>query len=235
VSPSPRALPIDAPSVWVVIAAFDEAPMVGEVVAGLRERGWRCVVVDDGSADGTGEAAARAGASVVRHPVNLGQGAALQTGIDFALERGADCVVTFDADGQHDPDDLPAILAPVLTGHADVALGSRFLGQAEGIDVPRRLLLRAAIVFTTLTTGVRLTDAHNGLRALSAAACRRLRIIQNRMAHASELVAQISHHGLRFVEVPVCIRYTDYARRKGQGSWGVVRIVLDLATDRMGG
>jgi polyprenyl-phospho-N-acetylgalactosaminyl synthase len=213
---------------WVVVPALDEAPVIGACVRALRERFANVVVVDDGSRDGTGARAAEAGAVVVRHPLNLGQGAALQTGIEYALGRGAACIATFDADGQHRVEDLERMLEVLRAEGLDIVLGSRFLGAATGMPAGRRPLLKAGALFTRLTTGVRLTDAHNGLRVMTAATARRIRIRQDRMAHASELIAQIGQLGLRVKEVPVTITYSDYSIAKGQKMSHSFRILADL-------
>jgi glycosyltransferase involved in cell wall biosynthesis len=217
-----------APTVTAVVAAFNEARALGPVVEGLRPYVAEIVVVDDGSADDTAAVARRAGAVVIRHPINRGQGAALQSGIALALARGADVVVTFDADGQHVAADVPRIVDPVVRGKADVALGSRFLDGRSNVPPMRRLVLKSAVLFTRLTTGLDLSDAHNGLRALSRKAAETIRIRQDRMAHASEILAEIGRHRLRFVEVPVTVLYTDYSRAKGQSALGAFRILLDL-------
>jgi glycosyltransferase involved in cell wall biosynthesis len=218
--------------IWVVIAAFNEARVVADVVAGVVRCGYPVVVVDDGSTDDTAKRAA-ARAHVVRHPVNLGQGAALQTGIDFALQRGAEIIVTFDADGQHRAADIERLVAALREGPADFALGSRFLGRAIAISTSRRLLLRAATLFTKLTTGLRLTDTHNGLRAMTRRGAERIRLRQNRMAHASEILAQIAASGLPYVEVPVRIEYTAYSVGKGQRLGDALTILLDLFARRL--
>lgn len=210
----------------MVVPAFNEAAIIRQSVASLRTRFPNVVVVDDGSGDATPAEALAAGAVVLQHAVNIGQGAALQTGIDYALAQGAGFVATFDADGQHHVEDLVAMLAVLRAESLDVVLGSRFLGQAVGLSGTRRLLLKAAVLFTNLTTGLRLTDAHNGLRVMTAAAARRLQIRQEGMAHASELIAQIAQLGLRFREVPVTISYSDYSVGKGQrlsNSFGILR------------
>ena len=214
--------------VIAVIAAFNEARAIDAVVRGLVPQVAEVVVVDDGSRDGTAEAARKAGAVVLRHAVNRGQGAALQSGIRLALARGAAIVVTFDADGQHVPEDLPRLIAPVASGAADVALGSRFLGGTSNVPPSRRLLLKGAVLFTRLTTGLKVTDAHNGLRAFSRRAAETIRIRQDRMAHASEIVSEIRRHELRFVEVPITVLYTDYSRAKGQSALGAFRVLFDL-------
>jgi glycosyltransferase involved in cell wall biosynthesis len=221
--------------VAVVIAAWHEAAVIGAVVGGLRAAGWpRVVVVDDGSTDGTAAAARAAGAHVLRHAVNRGQGAALQTGIRYALGLGAEAIVTFDADGQHRPEDLPALVAPVLAGEVDAALGSRFLGHADAVPPARRALLAGARAFTWLTTGLRLSDAHNGLRALSRRLCaEHLELRLDRMAHASEIIDQIAASGLPWREVSVRVEYTAYARAKGQRASAALRVAFDYLLGRL--
>jgi glycosyltransferase involved in cell wall biosynthesis len=219
---------------WVVIAAYDEAPVVGVVVHELRGIFENVVVVDDGSRDDTSGRARRAGACVLRHALNRGQGAALQTGIAFALERGAEVVATFDADGQHRAGDLPYVVAPVAEGRADIALGSRFLaGGASDVPPLRRLVLSAGVIFTFLASGLRLTDTHNGMRAFSRRAALQIDLRLDRMAHASELIDQVRRSRLPFVEVPVRVRYTDYSRTKGQSSGAALRIALDYFVGRV--
>jgi glycosyltransferase involved in cell wall biosynthesis len=216
------------PNLWVICAAYNEATAIGRVVAELGRAGHRAIVVDDGSGDETGDIAAAAGAHVVAHPINLGQGAALQTGIDYALSQGADVLVTFDADGQHRVSDIARLVEALRQERADFALGSRFLGQSSNLPRLRRWLLKAATVFTRLTTGLRLTDSHNGLRAFTRKGAAAIRLRQNRMAHASEILVEIAHSGLRYVEVPVTIEYTAYSLAKGQHIGDSVTILLDL-------
>ena len=219
-----------AASCWVVVPAYNEATTVGEVVARLREFCPNVVVIDDCSSDRTAERARAAGACVLRHPINLGQGAALQTGITYALQRGADHIVTFDADLQHRAEDVPRMLAALSESGADFALGSRFLGSAQNLDRMRKLVLKAAVIFTRLTTGLKLTDAHNGIRAMTRRGAASLRIRQNRMAHASEVLQQIARTRLPYIEVPVTVEYTSYSRAKGQRLSNSVNIVLELFT-----
>jgi glycosyltransferase involved in cell wall biosynthesis len=224
----------EAPSgVWVVIAAYNEARALGRVLADLAGLPYRILVVDDGSRDATAEVAARGGAEVIRHPINLGQGAALQTGIDYALTRGATHLVTFDADGQHRPEDIAALLAALSAPNAEFALGSRFRGAAFDLPPLRRAMLRAATCFTRLTTGLDVTDAHNGLRAMTRRGAGHVRLRQNRMAHASEILHQIAASGLAYVEVPVTIRYSRYSLAKGQRASELVTILLDLFARRL--
>jgi len=199
--------------------------VIADVVASVRRGGWSVVVVDDGSRDGTAARALVAGASVLKHPINLGQGAALQTGIDYALRHGARSLVTFDADGQMNPDDIPAMVAAL--DDADIALGSRFLGKVEGASGSRMALLKGAVMMSNQLSGLKLTDAHCGFRAFRAEIAPKLRIMQDRMAHASELLRKIKTSGVRVVEVPVTIRYTEHSMRKGQHGFQAVRILFD--------
>jgi len=219
--------------IWIVVAAYNEATVIGEVIAGLRRSYPHVVLVDDGSTDATGHLAAAAGATVITHPINLGQGAALQTAIDYALMRGAPFVVTFDADGQHRPDDVATLVDALIAHGADFALGSRFRGEAPNLPPLRRLLLKAAAVFTRLTTGLAVSDAHNGLRAMTRRGAQALRLRQNRMAHASEILDQIAASGLKYVETPVTIAYTEYSLGKGQTLGDAINILIDLFARRL--
>jgi glycosyltransferase involved in cell wall biosynthesis len=225
-----RVSPAD---VCVVIPAYNEARVIARVVTDLKRAGCSTVVVDDGSTDATADIARAAGAAVVRQPFNLGQGAALQTGIEYALADGADVIVTFDADGQHRVADISRLTDALARERADFALGSRFLGQAPDLPPLRRLLLKAATVFTRLTTGLQLTDTHNGLRAMTRQGAAAIHLRQNRMAHASEFLAQIASSGLRCVERPCTIEYTAYSLAKGQRLRDAVLILLDLFARRL--
>ena len=221
------------PRISLVIAAYNEARVIAGVVAGVIRAGYDVVVVDDGSSDRTRDLAAAAGAVVLRHPINLGQGAALQTGIEFALRQGADIVVTFDADGQHRIADAARLVAALHTHGADFALGSRFLGGAVNQPLSRRILLRLATLFTRLTTGLSVTDTHNGVRAMTRRGAGAIGLKQNRMAHASEILHQIADSGLKFVEVPVTIEYSAYSLAKGQSMGDALVILTDLFARRL--
>lgn len=215
--------------VWLVVPLFNEGQVIGDVVRGALPTFPHIVCIDDGSSDNGADEAARAGAVVVRHPVNLGQGAALQTGFEYVRSvptmRWA---VTFDADGQHQVDDVVAMVDKARGEGLDVVFGSRFLDDRTNAGMLKRLVLRLAVGYTNLTTNTRLTDAHNGLRVISRGVVERLDITQNRMAHASELVAQIGAMDVRYAESPVHILYTDYSRAKGQSLWNAVNILAEL-------
>lgn len=225
---------ISPPSrVHVVIAAYNEAAIIGSVVLELRRSGYPVIVVDDGSSDRTSDIALTSGAIVLRHPINLGQGAALQTGLDYALAGGAEFIVTFDADGQHRSGDIIGLIEALSRERAHFALGSRFLGQVPQLPPLRRLLLRAATLFTRLTTGMQITDTHNGLRAMTRKGALAIRLRQNRMAHASEFLAQVAASGLRYVERPVTIDYNAYSLAKGQKTADAFAVLLDLFASRL--
>jgi polyprenyl-phospho-N-acetylgalactosaminyl synthase len=219
--------------IHVVIAAYNEAAVIARVVGEVSGAGYTAVVVDDGSSDRTAEIALSFGAVVIRHPVNLGQGAALQTGIDYAVAHGAEFIVTFDGDGQHRAADIAVLITALVEEQADFALGSRFLGQRPRLPLLRRLLLQAATQFTRLSTGLRLTDTHNGLRAMTRKGAGAIRLRQNRMAHASELLSQIAESGLRYVERPVTVEYSAYSLAKGQKLRDAIPILIDLFTLRL--
>jgi polyprenyl-phospho-N-acetylgalactosaminyl synthase len=217
------------PRTWVVIPAYNEAEALTAVIADVQRTGYRVVCIDDGSTDATASVARRAGCELVIHPFNLGQGAAIQTGIDYALARGADYLCTIDADGQHDAADLPRLVAALDEHGADFVLGSRFLGIAVDMPRARRSLLVAATMFTRFTTGLAVTDTHNGVRAMTRRGAQCIRLRQERMAHASEMLVQIRASGLRIAEVPVTVRYSPYSLAKGQRLPSAVRVLADLA------
>ena len=221
-------------NVCVIVPAFNESSVIASTVDALRDTFARVVVIDDGSSDDTADLAHAAGATVLRHPINRGQGAALQTGFDHFLNHTpAEFCVTFDGDGQHRVEDAVTMIERAVTDNLDVVLASRFLGRTEEMPLSRRLLLRAAIRFSRIATGLRLTDTHNGLRVLSRRALRRVHLTQDRMAYATELESAISRHGLSWAEVPTTVLYTDYSMAKGQTNSNAINILFDLATDRI--
>jgi len=220
-------------AVWVVVPAYNEEQTIGRVVSELRSDGHTVVVVDDGSRDKTAEIARQSGAIVLRHALNLGQGGALQTGIAFCLKANARYICTFDADGQHRAEDVRILWERLVSGQYDIVLGSRFLGQAQGISQSRRLLLKTAVFFTRLHSRLRLTDTHNGLRLMTAQSAARLTLKQLGMAHASEILDQISVLNLKYSEVPVTVLYTDYSKSKGQSALASIGILIELTIGRM--
>lgn len=225
----------DYDDVWIVIPVYNEGAVIGDVVERTRETFPNIVCVDDGSRDDSAARIAATGAHLVRHPVNLGQGAALQTGISYALAQpGMRYLVTFDADGQHRVEDAETMLAVARAEHADVVLGSRFLEQNEQIPLLKRIVLRTVVTLSPTARKLKLSDAHNGLRVLNREAASKLRITMNGMAHASEIVGFLARSGLKVREVPVTILYTDYSRSKGQSLINGVNILFDLSVRQRG-
>lgn len=214
---------------WVVIPLYNEASVIAQVISDLHANFANVVCVDDGSSDGSAEAAADAGALLVRHPVNLGQGAALQTGLEFALAHPeCEYIVTFDADGQHRAEDAVGMLDKARTEDLAVVFGSRFLDDRTNPGWIKRVVLKTAVWVTNMTTSLKLTDAHNGLRVIRRDAAERLDLKQDRMAHATEIVLQLGRTGLPFGEYPVELLYTDYSKAKGQSVLNSVNILVDL-------
>jgi glycosyltransferase involved in cell wall biosynthesis len=237
-SDRPASSPDDTSSLnddtWVIVRCYNEAPVVGDVLRELLAVFPRVIGVDDGSTDSSADEMLKAGARVVRHSVNLGAGAALQTGLTYALmDHAAAFFVCFDADGQHRVADAAAMVERLRREDLDILIGSRFLGTATGMPVSRRIVLRLARLFERVTSGVNLTDAHNGLRAFSRRFASNVRLTMADMAYASELLDLVRHSGLRYAEHPVTIEYTEYSMRKGQRSINSVNIATDLWLNQM--
>ena len=166
---------------------------------------------------------------LIRHELNLGQGAALETGMEAARKLNADFVIHFDADGQHDPSDIAQLLVPLQKGEADIVFGSRFLEKKpSGMSPSKKIILKAGRWVNYLATGVLLTDAHNGIRALNKRALHNIHFHQAGMAHASEILYEVKRKSLRYLEKPVHISYTDYSKRKGQSLFNSVNILFHL-------
>jgi glycosyltransferase involved in cell wall biosynthesis len=215
--------------VCVVIPVFNEASVIADVVAAVREHYPLVVCVDDGSSDGSAAAIAGSGAILVQHPINLGQGAALRTGLVYALSLDqARYFVTFDADGQHDIADVPQMLRLLDSRETQIAFGSRFLDDRTTVGRAKRMVLAVAVRYSRASTGLSLTDTHNGLRAFTREVAGALDLQINGMAHASELLSLVARNKFRYAEVPVHIRYTEYSRGKGQPLMNGVNIIFDL-------
>lgn len=217
-------------STFVIVPTYNEERVILSTLESLLSYDYTIVVVDDGSRDGTWDIARSLPVYTLRHLVNLGQGAALQTGMAFALQQGAHVIVHFDADGQHSPDDIQSLAEPIEKGEADVVLGSRFLRQEDALAIPplKRMVLRGAVLVNGLLTGLWLSDAHNGLRAFSAVAARQIRLRENGYAHATEIIAEIRRLKLRCVERPTHVSYSSYAISKGQSPWNSLNILIDV-------
>jgi len=215
--------------VWIVIPAFNEASVIGDVISDVRSVFGNVVCVDDGSRDDTSDRAHQAGAHVVRHPVNLGQGAAIQTGVEYARNRpGANVFATFDADGQHRVKDVVRMIDRLTAEDLDIVIGTRFGDRApERMPKLKRLLLPIIAKLSPASRKLHLTDAHNGLRVFDRTVADGLNLTMNGMAHASEFVALIVENHWRVVEEPVEILYTDYSMSKGQPLVNGVNIIFD--------
>lgn len=215
----------------VIIPGYNESEKIQEVVCKVKENtgsNYDILVVDDGSSDNTAELAAKAGAFVLAHAINRGQGAAIKTGIEYALREDYDAVVFFDADGQMQASEIAQITAPLENGSCQVVLGSRFLGKTINMPLSKMITLKLALVFTRLTAGLKLSDTHNGFQAWSREALSRIKLTQDRYAYASQILEEIGKRGLKYQEAPVTISYSDYSRRKGQSIFNAFNIILDL-------
>jgi glycosyltransferase involved in cell wall biosynthesis len=205
-----------AQKIFVVVPCYNESAVVAETVSALLDHGYNVVVVDDGSINDCRNYLVHMPVYYLRHALNLGQGAAIQTGIDFALRKGADFLVTFDADGQHDVKDIRLMLDYLQQNELDFVFGSRFLeGAATNVSPLRRILLHVSRFTNFFISGVLLSDSNNGLRVFTAAAAKKIRIRENRRTHSSDIIYQVKKSGTRFGEFPVNVGYSEYSRKKG--------------------
>ncbi len=200
--------------ITIVIPAFNEEERIGKVLTDLNKYSYNILVVNDGSSDNTAKVVRKfRSIKLINQKSNSGQGSALRRGIREALKDKSDVIVTFDADGQHNSRDIKKFVTKISKGY-DVALGSRFLKKTK-LPLKRRILLKGSIFVERILLGIKLTDAHNGFRAFSAKAARKIKIKENGMAHASEIVYRIRENGLKYIEIPVAVRYTDETVAKG--------------------
>jgi glycosyltransferase involved in cell wall biosynthesis len=221
-------MPSETRDVWIVVPAFNEAGVIGDVIAELRSVFPNVVCVDDGSADETGDIALRAGAHLVRHPVNLGQGAAIQTGVEYARSRpGAQLFATFDADGQHRVTDVLAMIDRLTAEAADIVIGTRFGPGVSRPPLLKRVVLQTAAWLSPRGRRLGLTDTNNGLRVFNKTVADRLDITMNGMSHATEFIMLIDENNWRVVEQPVEVLYTEYSSAKGQPLLNGVNIIVD--------
>ena len=198
-------------STFVIVPCYNEASVICSTVSSLLSRNYKVVVVDDGSVDDTREKVKTLPVFYVRHKINLGQGAAIQTGIDFALGKGAEFLATFDADGQHDVNDISTMLFQLRGDEVEFVFGSRFLkGSKTNVDVKRRFLLTVSRLTNLFISGVLLSDANCGIRVFTSAAAKKIRLKENRRTHSSDLIYQVVKSNLKYAEAPVSIHYTAY-------------------------
>jgi glycosyltransferase involved in cell wall biosynthesis len=218
----------DQSDVWLVVPVYNEAAVVADVVREAGKTFPNVVCVDDGSRDGSADQVRLTAAHLVRHPVNLGQGAAIQTGVEYArAQPGARYFVTFDADGQHRVEDAERMVGRLRDEPLDIVVGTRFHGETAHIPPLRRFALKAVVALSPALRRLNLTDAHNGLRAFTSKVAGGMNITLNGMGHASQIVQMIIQEGWRLAEEPVTIRYTEYSMAKGQSLLNGVNIVFD--------
>lgn len=220
---------------WLIVPCYNEGQVIFDVLKHARGTFPNIVAVNDGSADDSSALIHAAGAHLVNHPLNLGQGAALQTGIEYArAQTGAKYFVTFDADGQHQVKDVVRMVQRLRDEPVDIIVGTRFGQPGAKTQVPwlKRLVLKTAVLLSPRTRRLGLTDAHNGLRAFNRTVAEEIDIRMNGMSHASEIVALIDEHSWRVAEEPVDILYTEYSLAKGQSLINGVNILADSIVAR---
>ena len=175
-------------------------------------------VVDDGSSDNTSKIVSKNGATLLRHLINRGQGAALQTGNEYALAHSADIVVHFDADGQFSAAEIGEMIKPIVAEGYDVVLGSRFLGKKNNMPFLKRyLIIPLARLINFLLFAVNLSDPQSGFRALNKQAIRKITIEQSGWAHCSEILDKVKTNKLKVKEVPITVTYSKFGRNLGSG------------------
>lgn len=212
-----------------IVPAYNEEKHIGSVVRSLLQYVDKIVVIDDGSVDSTATEAETAGAIVIRHEINRGQGAAIETGHEYARLAGADYVLHFDADGQFDVHDITPALVELKEKKADMLLGSRFLDNRSNLPLLKRyVVLPVGRFINRMFTGVSLTDAHNGFRILNRHALDSIYLSHDRMAHATEIVFLARQAGLSVIEFPVKVVYREY----GQSAFGGIEIIKDFLFGR---
>lgn len=218
-------------STAIIIPVYNEGQVIRSVIENVLKHFDTVIAVNDGSKDNSAEEISKTKAVLINHPINMGQGAALETGMAYARnQKELQYFVTFDADGQHGIDDVKRMLEELDSHDVDIVLGSRFLEKTSSKEVPlkKRILLKAAILVTLFTSGLRLTDTHNGLRVMNRKALEAIEITMPDMAHASEILTIINQQKLKYMEVPVTIHYTDYSKAKGQSILNAVNILYDI-------
>ena len=203
--------------VFIVIPAYNEEKQIGKVLNKCQQYGFSdIIVVDDGSTDGTAYEAEKYGAIVVSHCLNRGVGAATQTGLEAAKILGADVVVTIDADGQHDPQDMETLVQTMKEGAYDLVIGSRFISAKNTIPWIRRFFNKIANAITCILSGAYLTDSQSGIKAFSARALEKIQITANGYEFSSEIIREAVYAKLAIKEIPVSVQYTSYSLSKGQ-------------------
>jgi polyprenyl-phospho-N-acetylgalactosaminyl synthase len=219
----------DHSSIFVIVPAFNEAAVIRQTVEKLLEKKYAVVVVDDASTDNTRNVLLGLPIYYIRHTSNLGQGAAIKTGIEFILKKNADYIVTFDADGQHEVGDIERMLNILQNEKVDIVFGSRFLpGSASNVHTTRKWVLKTARLVNYLASGILLSDANNGLRVMTKEAAIRMEITENRSSHNAQVQNLVKYNKIKFAECPVTVSYSDYSKKKGLRNINSIRILYDL-------
>lgn len=221
---------MDSPVIVVIVPVFNEASILEQTLSALMAYDHHIILVDDGSTDDTDVIARKFPLILIRHSMNLGQGAALRTGMEAAKNMNADFAIHFDADGQHDAGEIQNLLTPLFENQCDIVFGSRFSENNKGQSIPRirKLILHMARYVNWVFYGIFLSDAHNGFRAMNRMALEKIVFTQKRMGHASEVLYLVKKNKLRFKEIPITIHYTGYSRKKGQNIFNSINILFDL-------
>ncbi len=219
----------DNRSIFVIVPGFNEAPVIRKTIEALLGKSYSVIVVDDASTDTTRKTLSGLPILYIRHLANLGQGAAIQTGLHLALKKNAQYIVTFDADGQHDVNDIERMINLLKEDNVEIVFGSRFLpGAANNIHFSRKVVLKTARLVNYLASGILLSDANNGLRVMTREAALKMRITENRSSHNAQVQNLVKYNKLKFAECAVNVSYSDYSRKKGLKNINSIRILYDL-------
>ena len=224
--------------IFIIIPAHNEEKSIGPVLDNLKKCGYNdIVVVNDFSKDNTEKIARQKGVVVLNHIINRGQGASLATGNEYALRNGADIIVHFDADGQMMVEDILAMIKPIIEKKADITLGSRFIGKKSNVPKFKMFTLMLGKIFLRTCYGVRLTDSQCGFRAMSKKAAETIEIKQDKMEHASEILVEIFKKRLKYKEIPVTIKYTEYSKEHTHHGrfhlWSGIKIAFKMMIKRL--
>ncbi len=212
----PPFRPAEKNSLWIVIPAYNEETVIESVIAEVRRAGYENIlVVDDGSKDATFEVAQKTGVKVLKHRLNRGKGAATKTGIEATKLFDADIIVTMDGDGQHNPSDIDRLMVPIQNKKADVVLGTR-LKNPKGMPWYKIVhnMIGNAIVWYLY--GLWVSDSQSGFRAYSRYAAEHIDTKTDRYEYDSEVIREIYKHKLKYREIPIEVRYTEYSMGKLQ-------------------
>lgn len=221
--------------VYIILPVYNEETVIKDVILDLKKDYDNIVVINDGSTDNSlSELYKVEGITILNHIINRGQGAALRTGTNFALKDGADVIVHFDADGQHKKEYISSAVKCLSEENVDIVLGSRFNHIDNDIPFLRKIFLKLAIVYMWFFTGIMFSDPQNGFRVLSKEGAKKIKIFQDRMAHCSEILIQLSESDLKFKELPIKIEYSEYSVKKGKSSLNIaISVSKDLIFEKI--